>query len=209
MSEEARKLTGCKNVHYAEVTISGGEASFGTPKRIPNLEEYNYSFLYAEASNYADNQQNIYRKKITGADFGLVLSDLKIQVEAELMGKSYKKGGAVTNTNDQQKAVAVLWEETYSDGTSVRNVLYNTKISRDELSGKTEGENLEFTAVNLVGKSIPLPNGDIHYKMDSSDTTYDQAKFKAWFTAVQTPDGEDLEEVSLEEKSKIVNTEKK
>ena len=36
MSEEARKLTGCKNVHYSEVTISGGEASFGTPKRKPN-----------------------------------------------------------------------------------------------------------------------------------------------------------------------------
>lgn len=209
MSGEARKLTGCQNVHYSEVTITGGEASFGTPKRIPHLEEYNYSFLYAEASNYADNQQNIYRKKITGADFGLVLSDLKIQVEAELMGKSYKKGGAVTNTNDQQKTVALLWEETYSDGTSVRNVLYNTKISRDELSGKTEGENLEFTPVNLVGKAIPLPNGDIHYKMDSSDPTYDQTKFKAWFTAVQTPDSEDLEEMSLKEESKTVNTEKK
>lgn len=208
MSGEARKLTGCKNVHYSEVTIAEGEASFGTPKRIPHLEEYNYSFLYAEASNYADNQQNIYRKKITGADFGLVLSDLKIQVEAELMGKAYKKGGAVTNTNDQQKTVALLWEETYSDGTSVRNVLYNTKISRDELSGKTEGENLEFTPVNLVGKAIPLPNGDIHYKMDNSDSTYDTTKWGAWFTAVQTP-GEALEEMKATEKSKTVNIKKK
>lgn len=207
MREEARKLTGCKNVHYAEVTISGGEADFEAPKRIPHLEEYNYNFLYAEASNYADNQQNIYRKKITGADFGLVLSDLKIQVEAELMGKAYKKGGAVTNTNDQQKAVALLWEETYSDGTSVRNVLYYTKISRDEVSGKTEGENLEFTPVNLAGKAIPLPNGNIHYKMDSSDSTYDTTKWNNWFTEVQTPDS--LEVMSLKEESETVNTEKK
>ena len=207
MSETARKLTGCQNVHYAEVTIRGGEATFGTPKRIPHLEEYNYSFLYAEASNYADNIQNIYRKKITGADFGLVLSDLKIQVEAELMGKAYKKGGAVTNTNDQQKAVALLWEETYSDGTSARNVLYYTKISRDEVSGKTEGENLEFTPVNLVGKAIPLPNGDIHYKMDNSDSAYDTTQWGKWFTEVQTPNV--LEEMSLKEESKTVNTEKK
>lgn len=182
----ARKLTGCKMLHYAEVTLTENSSTFGTPKPIPNIEEYNYNFLFAEASNYADNQQNIYMKKITGADFGLVLSDLALEIEAELMGKATAKGGSVTNTNDKQKTVAILWEETYSDGTAVRNVFYNTKISKEEVSGKTEGENVEFTAVNLVGKAIPLPNGDIHYKLDNSVDSYDTAKFNAWFTEVQT-----------------------
>lgn len=190
MAENARKLTGCKNLKYSPVTITGGLVKFGTPTAIPNIEEYNYTFLTAEASNYADNQQNIYMKKVTGADVGLVLSDLAISIEADLMGKNHAKGGSVTNTNDQQKAVAILWEETYSDGSSVRNVFYNTKLAKEEVSGKTEGENVEFTAVNLTGKAIPLPNGDIHYKLDSSETDLDTAKFGAWFDAVQTFEGE-------------------
>lgn len=186
MSEQARKMTGCKMLHYATVTSTAGAITFGVPKKIPHIEEYNYTFLYAEASNYADNQQNIYKKKITGADLGLVLSELKGAVEAELMGKTHAKGGTVTNTNDQQIAVAILWEETYSDGTAVRNVFYNCKLSKDEVSGKTEGESLEFTADKLVGKAIPLSNGDIHYKLDNSEADYDSTKFNDWFTKVQT-----------------------
>ena len=189
MSEQARKMTGCRMLHYAPVTITGAMVNFGEPQRIPHIEEYNYTFLFAEASNYADNQQNIYMKKITGADVGLVLSDLAGKIEAELMGKEHSKGGTLTNTNNMQKAVAILWEETYSDGTAIRNVFYNTKLSKDEVSGKTEGESVEFTAVNLVGKAIPLPNGDIHYKLDTAETEVDQEKFDAWFKAVQTLKG--------------------
>ena len=101
------------------------------------------------------------------------------------MGKTHAKGGTLTNTNDQQKTVAILWEDTYSDGTAVRNVFYSTKLSKDEASGKTSGESIEFTPAKLVGRAIPLPDGDIHYKIDNSETDYDQTKFDAWFTKVQ------------------------
>lgn len=192
MSKAVRKLTGCRMLHYAPVTIQGSQVTFGEITPIPNIEEYSYTFLYAEASNYADNMQNIYMKKITGADISLMLSDLALAVEAEMMGKQTAKGGAVTNTNDIQKAIAVLWEETYSDGSAVRNVFYNSKLSKEEVTGKTEGENVEFTPVNLVGKAIPLPNGDIHYKLDNSEADYDTDKFEKWFTKVQTLQGEAL-----------------
>ena len=185
MGDEARKLEGCRMLHYSVVSFSDGEVSFGTPKRIPDMEEYNYNFLYAEGSNHADNQQNIYRKKITGAELGLTLSDLKGAIEAELMGKTHNKGGTLTNTNDQQKSVAILWEDTYSDGSAIRNVFYCSKLSKDEASGKTSGENIEFTPAKLVGRAIPLPDGDIHYKIDDSETGYDKTKFDAWFKKIQ------------------------
>lgn len=192
MKNGARKLEGCRMLHYSIVTFSDGEPSFTAPKKIPNIEEYNYTFLYAEASNYADNQQNIYRKKISGAELGLTLSDLKGAIEAELMGKTHAKGGTLTNTNDQQITVAILWEDTYSDGTAVRNVFYSAKLSKDEASGKTSGESIEFTPVKLVGRAIPLPDGDIHYKIDNSESGYDSAKFDAWFTTVQRAAGEEI-----------------
>lgn len=183
----SRKLSGCRSCMVAPVTINGNTVTFETPEAITDLEEFNYTYLYSEASNFADNQQNIYKKKVIGADLGFVFSDLAVEMEALLMGKTYSKGGSVTNTNDQAKSVAVLFQETYDDGSYINKVFYNTKLSRDEVSGKTEGESTEFTAANLVGKAIPLPNGDIEYKLDSSVADVDKAKLAAWFTAVQIP----------------------
>ncbi|WP_462427197.1 major tail protein [Fusobacterium varium] len=181
----SRKLTGCKNCMVALGTETDGVMTYEAPQPIKDLEEFSYSYTYAEGSNYADNQQNIYLKKPTGADINLVFSDLKLQMEALLGGKRYHKGGLVTNTNDKSKSVALLFQETYSDGSYINKVFYNTKLSRDETSGKTEGEGFEFTPANIVGRAIPLENGDIEYKLDSSDTDVDKAKLDAWFTQVQ------------------------
>lgn len=183
----SRKLTGCRMAHVAELTISDGEATYGTPKPIPDLEEYNYTYSYAEASNYADNLQNIYAKKVTGAEVGMVFSDLKKDVEAMLTGKKYSKGTLLTNASDQAKAVALLWQETYSDGSYVNKVFYNCKLSKDENAGKTEGESTEFSPANIVGKAIPLPNGDIMWEIDSAAEDVDQTVLNGWFTAVKKP----------------------
>ncbi|MGL5152980.1 MAG: major tail protein [Clostridium sp.] len=183
-----RKLTGCRSAMVAPLTVGeNGAITFQAPQPILGLEEFNYSYTYAEASNFADNQQNIYKKKVTGVDIGLVFSELALKMEALLMGKTYSKGTIATSTTDQTKPVALLFQETYDDGSFINKVFYNTKLSKDESSGKTEGESLEFTPANLVGKAIPLPSGLIDYSIDSADETVDSAKLEAWFTTVQMP----------------------
>jgi len=175
----------------AEQINTEGVITFGTPEPIKDLEEFSYSYTYAEGSNYADNRQNIYKKKPTGVNTSLTFSDLLLAMEAKLMGKKYSKGGASTNINDQAKPVALLFQETFDDGSYINNVIYNVKLSKDENSGKTEGENIEFTPTTLVGRGLPLTNpggkgdGDIDFKMDSADSTIDKTKLDAFFTSVQ------------------------
>lgn len=178
-----RKLTGCRNCMVA--LYNEESSSFDAPQPIKDLEEFNYTYTYAEGSNYADNQQNIYMKKPTGADLGLVFSDLPLKMESILMGKKYHSGGITTNTNNKAKQVALLFQETYSDGSYINKVFYNSKLSKDEKSGKTEGENIEFTPINLTGRALPLDNGDIDYSLDSSDPAVDKTQLDKWFTEVQ------------------------
>ena len=52
----------------ARQITKNGVITFETPEKIEDLEEVKYTYNYAEASNYADNKQNIYKKKKTSVD---------------------------------------------------------------------------------------------------------------------------------------------
>lgn len=186
---EARKKTGCCSCMIANQVIKEGKLTFEKPEKIKDLEELSYQYTYAEGSNYADNIQNIYMKKPTGADVSLTFSDLPIEIEAKIMGKRYSRGGTSTNVNNKAKPVAILFRETFSDGSFQNKVFYNVKLSKDENSGKTEGENIDFTAVSLKGKAIPFTNdkveGEIDFIMDSGDPKVDIEKLNKFFEEVQ------------------------
>lgn len=191
----ARKKEGCRSCMVAEQTKDQqGNITFGKPEPIIGLEEFSYNYTYAEGSNYADNRQNIYKKKPTGVDISLTFTELLLPMEAKLMGKKYSKGGISTNVNDQAREVALLLQETFSDGSYVNNVFYNVKLSKDESSGKSAGENIDFTPATLSGRGIPLTNesgkgdGDIDFKMDSADPTVDKTKLDNFFKEVQFND---------------------
>ena len=64
----SRKKTGCRNCMTARQITKNGVITFETPEKIEDLEEVKYTYNYAEASNYADNKQNIYKKKKTSVD---------------------------------------------------------------------------------------------------------------------------------------------
>ena len=52
----------------ARQVTKNGVITFEAPEKIEDLEEVKYTYNYAEASNYADNKQNIYKKKKTSVD---------------------------------------------------------------------------------------------------------------------------------------------
>lgn len=58
---ESRKKTGCESCMVAFMNENG--VGFVAPVPIKDLEELSYTYTYAEASNNADNVQNIYIKK--------------------------------------------------------------------------------------------------------------------------------------------------
>lgn len=186
----SKKAEGCEKLAIAPLTITGDTASFGTPILIPDLESITITDQYAEAKNYADNQENIYKKKKTGAEISISLSHLTKKIEAQLMGKKYNGGEVLSSTDDIQIQVAVMYKKTYSDGSYDLIVYYNCKLAKDDNSATTAGENIEFTGVTLSGKASPLPNKQIDYVISSDEVEDDdtelQAKITNFFTEVQT-----------------------
>ncbi len=96
---EARKKQGCRSCMVAFMNERGND--FLVPEPIKDLEELQYQYTYAEGNNYADNVQNIYVRKPTGANITLTFSDIKSKLAAKMLGKKNKKGGTTTNTKDK------------------------------------------------------------------------------------------------------------
>lgn len=187
---EVRKKTGCENCMVAFMNENG--VGFITPVPMKDLEELSYTYTYTEASNNADNVQNIYIKKPTGADISLTFSDILSDLIAKMLGKKYSKGGTRTNITDKPVKVAILFKETYQDGSYKNKVFYNVKFSMDENSAKSEGsENIEFTPVVITGKALPYFDeekgikGDIDYTIDSRAEDVDSEVLKKFFKEVQ------------------------
>lgn len=189
---EARKKDGCKKCMVAFMNESGND--FEAPQPILGLEELQYQYTYAEGSNYADNTQNIYVRKPTGANITLTFTDIESKLAAKMLGKKNKKGGTTTNIKDKPPRVAVLFQETYSDGNYENKVFYNVKFSMDENSAKTAGENIDFTPKTITGRALPFFNdtvdGDIDFTMDSADSEIDKNKLDKFFEKVRFLDEE-------------------
>lgn len=186
----SKKAEGCEKLAIAPLTITGETVTFGTPILIPDLETITITDQYAEGKNYADNQENIYKKKKTGAEISITLSHISKKIEAQLMGKKYNGGEVLSSADDIQIQVAVMYKKTYSDGSFDLIVYYNCKLAKDDNSATTAGENIEFTGVTLSGKASPLPNKQIDYVIASDEVEEDdtelQAKITNFFTEVQT-----------------------
>lgn len=188
----SKKATGICKLHFAKYTIAeNGAVTYETPKPIPDVEEVGVTEQYAEGTNYADNKQNIYKTKVTGADITATLSSLDPEIEGELTGRAYDGGEIETTTADLPNGVAFLYQKNYDDGSYENIVYYNTKLRREDYGGTTEGENIEFTGVSLVGKALPLPNGKLKYAIHSDKVGDDPARKKKldnFFKAVQFKD---------------------
>ena len=185
----SRKKTGCRSCMTAKIINKDGKTTFDTPEAIEDLEEVKYTYTYAEASNYADNKQNIYKKKKTGVDLDLTFSSIALKTRARLQGKEYANGGAATGTDDISQPVAVLFQETYDDGSYENVVFYNVKLYEKDGDQKSEGENIEFNSQGFTGKGLSFSNDNIEnkfeFRMDSADPTVDKEKLDNFFKQVQ------------------------
>lgn len=150
----SKKATGILNAHYA--IYDPTKKIFNAPKPIKDLESLSITESYAEGSNYADNLRNIYIKELVGADLSLTFSNISREIESDLTGQSYEKGELAYSTSANAPQVALLFEKTYSDGTSDRVVYYNCKLSKDNENGETKTDSFNFVEDTLSGQAIPM-----------------------------------------------------
>lgn len=189
----SKKAIGISKLHYATYQESeAGAITYTAPEKIPDCEELSAKNTYAEGENYADNLQNIYVSRVSGADISITLSSLSKKIEAALTGKAYEKGEIETNTADIQQKVAILYQINYDDGSYDNRIYYNCKLRKEEFGGKTQTDKIDFTACDITGKAIPLSNGKVFYEIASdevgSEDTEQKKKLDNFFKTVQFKD---------------------
>lgn len=166
----SKKATGILNAHFA--IYDPKTKVYGTPKAIKDLETLSITETYAEGSNYADNLRNIYIKELVGADLSLTFSSISREIEAEITGQKYLKGEVAYSTNANAPQVALLFEKTYSDGTTDRIVYYNCKLSKDNENGETKTDSFNFVEDTLSGQAIPMSE-TVKTKANGTDVPLD------------------------------------
>ena len=189
----SKKVTGVTLLHEAPYTISAGVTTYSAPVRILDLEEIKVTDKYADGSNYADNLMNIYTSKVTGADISANLSSLDLKIEADITGKSYANGEIETTASDIQKGVALLYQLNFSDGSYENKIYYNCRLRREDYSGKTTADKIDFNGATLTGMALPLPNGKLSYTIASDSLGTDiggllKKKLDNFFKTVQFKD---------------------
>lgn len=157
----SKKATGILNAYYA--VYDPAKKAYKTPKPIKDLETLSITETYAEGSNYADNLRNIYIKELVGADLSLTFSSISREIEAEITGQGFDKGEVAYSTNANAPQVALLFEKTYSDGSTDRIVYYNCKLSKDNENGETKTDSFNFVEDTLSGQAIPM-SGTVNSK---------------------------------------------
>ena len=175
------------------------------PKPIKDLETLSITETYAEGSNYADNLRNIYIKELVGADLSLTFSNISREIEAKLTGQTFDKGELEYKTSAVAPQIALLFEKTYSDGSTDRIVYYNCKLSKDNENGETKTDSFNFVEDTLSGQAIPMSgslktkettgnpvtlDGVLKYVMDSASVTAatdaeTKKRFSKFFERVQ------------------------
>lgn len=179
-----KRPEGCRMLHIAKQIDTQGVITFETPIRIPGLESVEYTYGYAEAQAYSDNQMDTNKRKPSFADLAIVLRELSNQHEALIMGKTYTGGKKITSTSDVAPRFAVLWEQTNSDGTSTFIGYYNVTLSKDGGTNTTIGESITYDTVSVTGKAIPLSNGDLDIMIESDDKAANQQDIENFFKKV-------------------------
>ena len=102
-------------------------------------------------------------------DISITLRELSNELEAFIMGKKYTNGKKVTSVTDSAPSLALLYQQTNSDGSYTNRVLYNCTLARDEVSNTTTTDSISFDSVKLSGKAIPLEGGNLDLTMENDD----------------------------------------
>lgn len=181
---DIKRPEGCKNLHLSKQNEANGLINFGVPKRYRGLENIDYAYGYAEAQAYSDNQMDTNKRKPSFADITILLAQLIASDEAEITGKTYIKGKKFTSTSDKAPKYAVMWEQTNSDGTSTFFCFYNVTLSKEGGTNSTIGDSITYDSITLVGKAIPLSNGDLDLTLESDDPEVIQSEITNFFKKV-------------------------
>lgn len=148
----------------------GANVVYGAPKAIKWAVSLESTINYSESAYYADNIQEFSSKMITGIDLSLEMSsNIDPSVDAEITGKHYADGFAITHANALPPAYAIAFEVKMDNGNLRRIVYYKTTLTREGQSNETVSDSVTAQTYTYSGKCSALQhNGAFMLVMDKA-----------------------------------------
>ena len=156
---------------------------------------------YSESAYYADNVQEFSSKLLTNIDLTLEMSsNISPEIDAQITGKYFINGTAITSANTLPKPFAVAFEVKMDDGNLRRFVYYKTIFARENISNETVSDSVTAQTYTYTGKcSALLKNNSFMSMMDrkvidnmTPGSPEKDAAELAWTNFFQTPQGTDF-----------------
>lgn len=185
MSENKVKY-GLSNVYYAVQTAgSGGEVTFGTPKRYPGAVSLSLDAQGEQSKFYADNVAYYVSYANDGysgtLEAALVPDEFAQDVLKETLDTTDKV--LVENSTVEGANFALLFQFE-GDVRGIRHVMYNCTASRPSVAGNTTTNTKEPSTATLNLTASPMSNGLVKAK---TTATTPEDKYNGWFTSVWMP----------------------
>jgi len=156
MAEYAKKVrTGVKNLHFAILNEdTQSNLAYATPVKVPGLIRIDVNPGSNIDTLYADNKASIVYSVVGSVEVTIEKDSLPDDLLAELLGR--KKEGAtnyVTN-NNTAPYVAIMFEQTYSNGSSSYVKLYKGKFSEPDSSNETKNDSVNFQTGEITAQFV-------------------------------------------------------
>lgn len=176
--------TGLKNVHYAVVTDDGnGNVSYGVP--VPIRGAISLSIKpKIEVTDIAADDEPAYDsvEDYQGYEGDIEFLQVPDSFKTEVLGDTIDSNGVlIENKDGKTKRIALLFEFD-GDKNKTRHLLYNCRVTRPSVEGKTKGDKVETQNETLSLVAYPAKDtGNIKAKCAYGDTEYD-----GWYISVYT-----------------------
>lgn len=174
--------TGLKNVHYAEVTVDGnGNVSYGVP--VPIRGAISLSIKpKIEVTDIAADDEPAYDsiEDYQGYEGDVEFLQIPDSFRTGILGDTVDGNGVIIENKDgKTKRIALLFEFD-GDKNKTRHILYNCRVTRPSVEGKTKGDKLETQNETLSLVASPAKDtGNIKAKCAYGDSAYN-----GWYSAV-------------------------
>lgn len=175
---------GVKNVHFAPITETGGDITFGTPIKFPGAVSLTLEPLGETTPFYADDSAYYVSVSNNGYEGTYEVAEIPLEFRTKILGDDLSEDGILTETTTSKPKQFAMMFEFDGDVKATRHVLYNCTASRPSQGSETKGESIEPGTSELSFTASPNAEGIV--KRSTTATTTDEI-YNAWYTKVFEP----------------------
>lgn len=180
---------GLRDVHYALLKTDTTEGTtYETPVKVSGAISANVNPNTSSATLFADDGPYESSTTLGEIEIELNMADLPGEVQAALLGHTYKNGVLVKKASDQAPYVAIGYRSLKSNGAYRYTWLYKGKFTDGEQSNSTKGDSIEYSTPTITGAFVKRDFDDMwQAEADSDNADLGTDTITNWFSAVFEP----------------------